>query len=107
MSSKQKTTKQPEAARAAAAAAAASKEDGDVDMTEESDQVAVADFVPSTIITSYLSQKYNPEVENKKVPGFICGRQYQRPACCTRPLRGAGMLTSLSLSFSSRQNATA
>lgn len=45
----------------------------DVDMTEASD--SVGEFVPSTQIGSYLSQNYNPEVESKKVPGFICGRQ--------------------------------
>lgn len=42
-------------------------------MSEAGD--SVGEFVPSTQIGSYLSQNYNPEVENKKVPGFICGRQ--------------------------------
>jgi hypothetical protein len=47
--------------------------DEDVDMTGEAlDSVSA---FPSTQIGSYLSQNYNPEVENKKVPGFICGRQ--------------------------------
>lgn len=55
-------------------AAAASSPDGDIDMTNEETDM-VPEFIPSTVIGSYLSQNYNPEVENKKVPGFICGRQ--------------------------------
>lgn len=47
--------------------------DADVDMTGEASDEIVA--FPSTQIGSYLSRNYNPEVENKKVPGFICGRQ--------------------------------
>ena len=56
----------------------------DVDMTESSD--VVGEFVPSTQIGSYLSQNYNPEVESKKVPGFICGRQKNK---CTTKATGA------------------
>jgi hypothetical protein len=41
---------------------------------------SAAPFVPSTVIGSYLSQGYQMEVEMKKTPGFICGRQAQHTA---------------------------
>ena len=65
-SSKKKQSKQVAAAAAAAV--------DDVDMSGEASDF-VGEFVPSTKIGSYLSQNYNMEVEAKKVPGFICGRQ--------------------------------
>lgn len=66
--------------KSGAAPSVAAPAGDDIDMTsaaaaadEASD--SVGEFVPSTKIGSYLSQNYNVELESKKVPGFICGRQ--------------------------------
>ena len=69
--SHKKKAKSPASGPVAAAAPALD----DIDMSESSD--SLGEFVPSTKIGSYLSQNYNVELESKKVPGFICGRQWQ------------------------------
>jgi hypothetical protein len=61
------------AASSAAQSTTPAESDAAMTVAEEGD--TVGEFVPSTVIGSYLSQNYNVELESKKVPGFICGRQ--------------------------------